>query len=134
MSPEFLRNMAQQYGELAIRARTEAARAQLRLWAQEFEDMALRAAHGTEPEEPTPAPPAEPTAESGTAAEVAEAERRVRDSEECVYRQMEIVGRLEAAGDAKGVSLALELLKALEENLHAARHALHERLARQGGG
>jgi hypothetical protein len=40
MSAEFFRRMAQQCREMIGRARTEAARAQLRIWAKEFDSQA----------------------------------------------------------------------------------------------
>ena len=43
MSAEFFRRMAQQCREMIGRARTEAARAQLRIWAEEFDSRAKAA-------------------------------------------------------------------------------------------
>lgn len=40
MESEFLRRFAQRMRELMLRSRTEAARDQLRLWAEEFEERA----------------------------------------------------------------------------------------------
>lgn len=40
MSPEYFRNFAQQCRELIRRARTDAAREQLRVWVEEFEALA----------------------------------------------------------------------------------------------
>ena len=50
MEAEFLRRFARQMRELMLRARTEAAREQLRIWAEEFEAQAEAA----EPEEERP--------------------------------------------------------------------------------
>ena len=40
MEAEFLRRFARQMRELMLRARTEAAREQLRIWAEEFDERA----------------------------------------------------------------------------------------------
>jgi hypothetical protein len=40
MEAEFLRRFAQRMRALMLRSRTEAAREQLRLWAEEFEERA----------------------------------------------------------------------------------------------
>ena len=40
MEAEFLRHFARQMRELMLRARTEAAREQLRIWAEEFDERA----------------------------------------------------------------------------------------------
>ena len=40
MEAEFLRRFARRMRELMLRARTESAREQLRLWAEEFEQRA----------------------------------------------------------------------------------------------
>jgi len=40
METEFLRRFARQMRELMLRARTEAAREQLRIWAEEFDERA----------------------------------------------------------------------------------------------
>jgi hypothetical protein len=40
MEAEFLRRFARRMRELMLRARTEAAREQLRLWAEEFDERA----------------------------------------------------------------------------------------------
>jgi hypothetical protein len=40
MESEFLRRFARRMRELMIRARTEAAREQLRIWAEEFDERA----------------------------------------------------------------------------------------------
>jgi hypothetical protein len=47
MSAEFFRRMAQRCREMLARARTEAAKAQLRVWAEEFDNQA-RAAEAEE--------------------------------------------------------------------------------------
>ena len=43
MTAEFFRRMAQRGREMIARARTEAARAQLRVWIEEFENQARAA-------------------------------------------------------------------------------------------
>jgi len=43
MTAEFFRRMAQRCREMIARARTEAARAQLRVWIEEFENQARAA-------------------------------------------------------------------------------------------
>ena len=40
MEAEFLRRFARRMRELMLRARTEAAREQLRIWAEEFDERA----------------------------------------------------------------------------------------------